>query len=117
LKGQERMPVMKTQRAFIAAEVYSATLSKECTTSAVVFMVKSSRFTGDINDVDWLHKDLLRHHIVQGARTFEFNINGRLLEMVVEVGDGKSTSINVKLRETRKYIEYIPVFHRVNSFA
>jgi hypothetical protein len=117
LKGQERKPIMKNQRVFIAVEVYSETSSTKCTVSAVAFIVKSSRFACDIDDVDWLHKDLLRHHIVQDWKTFEFDINGRLLEMFVGLVDKTPTRICVRLRSIREYIKYTPVFHRANAFA
>jgi hypothetical protein len=119
LKGQERMPIMKNQRTFIAAEVYSRTFSKKPTVSAVVFMVKSSRFTGDNDDVDWLHDDILRHHIIQGGieKSFKFNINGRLLQMNVTLNDANPTRVNIVLRSDREYVRYTPIFHRTNAFA
>jgi hypothetical protein len=111
------MPMMKNQRAHIAVEVYSATLSTKCTASAAVFMVKSSRFTGDKCDVDWLHKDILRHRIIQNTKDFKFNINGLLLEMVVTFNDTNPTRISIELKNIREYIKYAPVFHRANAFA
>jgi hypothetical protein len=117
LKDQERIPIMKNQRAFIAVEVYSEQSSTKCTVSAVVFMVKSSRFTGNIDNVDWLHKDLLQYHVVEGRKTFKFNINGRLLEMNVELEDTSAVRVNVGMKSISEHIKYAPVFHRANTFA
>jgi hypothetical protein len=117
LKGQERMPIMKNQRAYIAVETSSEASSKKLTVSVVVFMVKSSQFTGDSNDVDRLHKDLLQYHIIRNRRISRFNINGRLLEMFVELVDASPVCINIRLKSIRKYIKYGPVFHRINEFA
>jgi hypothetical protein len=80
-------------------------------------MAKSGRFTGDKSDVEWLHDDLLRHHVVQGIRTFKFNINGRLLQMNVTHEDTDITRIKIELRDDREYTKYAPVFHRANAFA
>jgi hypothetical protein len=117
LKNQDRMPIMKNQRVFLAVEVYSETSSAERTTSAVVFAVKSSRFTGDNDDADWLHKDLLRHHVIQDKKIFRFNINGRWLEMVVNIEGKDPARIKVELKSIDEYIKYGPVFHRANAFA
>jgi hypothetical protein len=117
LQGRERMPMIKNQRAFIAAEVYSETSSKKLTVSVVVFMVKSSQFTGDSGDVGRLHKDLLQYRIIQDEEIFRFNINDQMLEMAVNLRDTNPTCIEVLLRSIRKYIRHDPVFHRTNEFA
>jgi hypothetical protein len=117
LKNQERMPIMKNQRAFLAIEASSEASSKKYTVSVVAFMVKNSQFTGDLDDIDWLHMDLLRHHIIRNKRIFRFNINGRLLGIFVELEDKSPSCIKVELRSIRKYVKYTPVFHRTNAFA
>jgi hypothetical protein len=99
LRGQERMPIMGNHHAFLAIEASSEALSTKCTASAVIFTVKSSRFTGSIKNVGWLRNHLLRNRIIEGEKTFKFNINGRLLEIIVSLD---LTRILVKLRSIRR---------------
>jgi hypothetical protein len=117
LRGQERMPIMKNQRAFLAVEVYSEMFSKKCTASAALFTVKSSRFTGDSDGIERLHKDLLQYHIIQDRKTIRSNINGQIVEMIASLKDANPTRINIDLRNIRNHVEYGPVFHRANAFA
>jgi hypothetical protein len=113
----ERMPLMRNYRTFLAIEVYNMTITNTRTASATVFMVKSRRFTGEMDDVEWLHNDVLKHHCVKNNTSFKYNLAGRVLKLDVDFQPDKQAKIKVVLSETDELHKYGPVFHRANSFA
>jgi hypothetical protein len=114
--GQEYMAMMGNYRAFLAIEVFSTTIVNACTVSAVVFIVKDRAFAGEIDDVEWLHDDVLRHYCV-GNGSFKYNMAGRILELDITFQPDRQARIKVVLKETNKYHEYGPLFHRAGRFA
>jgi hypothetical protein len=115
--GHERMPMMRNYRTFLAIEVFSTTITKSCIASTAIFMVKSRRFIGERDDVEWLHNDILKHHRVKNGSTFKCNLAGQVLKLDVDLQPAKQAKIKVVLKETDEPYEYGPVFHRANSFA
>jgi hypothetical protein len=115
--GHERMPIMRNYRTFLAVEVFSTTITNTCTASATLFMVKSSRFTGEIDDVEWLHTDILKHHRVENGTSFKYNLAGQVLRLDVDFQPDRQARIKIVLREIDEHYKYGPAFHRANSFA
>jgi hypothetical protein len=115
--GQKRMPIMRNYRIFFAIWVFSTTFINACTASVAVFMVKSLRFVGEADDVEWLRNDVLRHHRVKNDTSFKYNLAGKVLKLDVTFQPGKEAKIKVVIKETNEYHEYGPVFHRANNFA
>jgi hypothetical protein len=115
--GQERLPMMRNYRTFLAIEVFSAAVINTCTVLAAVFMVKSSRFTGEMDDAEWLHDDILRYHYVKNGFSFKCNLAGQVLQLDVNFQPDRRAEIKIVLKEIDEHYEYGPVFHRANSFA
>jgi hypothetical protein len=114
--GQKRMEIMRNYRVFLAIEVFSTTNTNVCTASAVLFMVKSHSFTGEIDDMERLHDDILRHYCVRNG-SFKYNLAGRILKLDIDFRPDKQAKIKVVLKETEKYHEYGPIFYRADRFA
>jgi hypothetical protein len=115
--GQERMAIMRNYRVLLAVEVFTMTITNTCTASVALFMVKSRSFTGEIDDIECLHNDVLIHHRVVNGSSFKYNLAGRILKLDVDFQPARQAKIKVVLKETYEYHEYGPVFYRVNSFA
>jgi hypothetical protein len=113
----ERMLMMRNYRIFLAIEVFSTTDAYRCIVSAALFMVKSCRFTGEIDDVAWLRNDILKHHHVKYNSSFKYDLPDQILKLDLDVEPGRETKINVVLMGTDEYCEYGPIFHRANSFV
>jgi hypothetical protein len=115
--GQEHISIMRNYRVFLAIKMYYKNITHTCTASVAMFMVKSCRFTGDTNEVKRLYDDILKHYHVKNFSFFKCNLAGRILELNVDIQPLKQSRIDVVLKETDKYYEYGPIFHRANSFA
>jgi hypothetical protein len=116
--GRERMMIMRNYRAFLAIEVFSTTITKNCTASATVFIVKDPKFTGDRRDVDWLHIDVLKHcRVENGSSSLKCNLAGQVLKLDVDFKSDRQARIKVVLKKTNEHYEHSPLFHRANSFA
>jgi hypothetical protein len=115
--GQERMAIMRNYRAFFALEVSSTTTTNACTALAAIFMIKDRRFTGGIDDVDWLHNDVLRYYRVKNDSSLKWNLADRILELDAYAQPDRQAKIKVVLKETKEHHQYSPAFHRVNNFA
>jgi hypothetical protein len=115
--GRRRRAIMRNYRAFLAIVLFSTTITNNCAASAAVFMVKDRYFKGEIDDVDWLYNDVLRHHRIENGSSFKCNLAGQVLTLDVGFRPDRQARIKVMLKETEEHLKYGPVFHRANYFA
>jgi hypothetical protein len=115
--GRERMTMIGNYRTFLAIEVSSTPITNTYTASAAVFMVKSRRFTGEVDDVKCLYNNILRYYRVKNDSSFKYNLAGRILKLDIAFLTDKQVIIKFALKKTNEYHEYGPVFHRVDKFA
>jgi hypothetical protein len=122
----KNIPIKRGYRVFLAIESFAASGSGQKHTAACLFMVKNRRFSGERDEVEWLHKDILQYHMQAGDHTPKWRLGELKLALEIKLLKVEAThdtreqhskvTVVVKKDENAKYCKD-PFFHRTTRFA
>jgi hypothetical protein len=122
----KNIPIRRGYRIFLAIESFAASESGQKHTATCLFIVKDRRFSGEHREVEWLHKDILQHHMQitdhspkwrLGELTLALEIKSFKVESTHDTREQHSkVSVVVKKDENAKYCKDL-FFHRTTIFA
>jgi hypothetical protein len=104
----EHEPIMRQYQVFIAIRV-SKTFRKKHSASAIMFMAKKGRFTGNENDINQLCRKILQKPFISDNYTFECTIKRQTMRLKAVFRSDEQVSIEVTLEKTGKRVNHGPV--------
>jgi hypothetical protein len=122
----KNIPMRRGYRIFLAIESFAASESGQKHVAACLFVVKDRRFSGEHEEVEWLHKDILQYHMQAGDNSPKWRLGEVTLALEIKSFRIESThdtreryskvTVVVKKDENPRYYKDL-FFHRTTRFA